>query len=123
MLDFRLYLLPTFNGTATQAQYADLAERFESDQPYEVGTVVALGGEKEITASAEAANNNVFGVISGKAAYLMNAGAGTDETHPAVAMQGRVPVKVEGECRRGDRLISAGNGIARAANEGDSNSV
>lgn len=116
---FQTVFATTFNGTATQAQYADLAERFESDQSYEVGTVVALGGEKEITASAEDANNNVFGVISGKAAYLMNAGAGTDETHPAVAMQGRVPVKVKGECRRGDRLISAGNGIARAAKDGE----
>jgi len=116
---FQTIYATTFNGTATQAQYADLAERFAADQTYDVGTVVALGGAEEITASSEAASSSVFGVISGRAAYLMNAGAGTDETHPAVAMQGRVPVKVEGECRKGDRLVSAGNGVARTAKEGE----
>ena len=45
----------------------------------------------------------------------MNARAGTNETHPAIAMNGRVPVKVTGIIRKGDRLVSAGNGIARAA--------
>jgi hypothetical protein len=101
-------------GKAVQAQYADLAERFEADAEYEPGTVVEIGGPLEITAASKELSENVFGVISTNAAYLMNAGAGTDQTHPPVAVQGRVPVKVIGRINKGDRLVSAGNGIARA---------
>lgn len=105
----------TFRGTSITAQYADLAERFEADQPYSAGTVVELGGIKEITAVGEELSEEVFGVISTRAAYLMNGSAGSDETHPAVAVSGRVPVRVIGKVQKGDRLVSAGNGIARAA--------
>lgn len=104
----------TFYGKSIQAQYADLAERFESDQPYAAGTVVAIGGTKEITAESDELSDEVFGVISTRAAYLMNGAAGTDETHPPVAVSGRVPVRVIGRVRKGDRLVSAGNGLARA---------
>jgi len=105
----------TFYGEATQAQYADVAERFHADMVMEPGTVVELGGLYEITSVTEDLTNNVFGVVSTKPAHLMNAGAGTDETHPAIAMNGRVPVKVIGQVNKGDRLVSAGNGFARAA--------
>ena len=104
----------TFYGVSVQAQYADLAERFETDQPYDPGTVVALGGLKEITAETEELSEDVFGVISTRAAYLMNGAAGSDTTHPPVAVNGRVPVRVIGKIRKGDRLVSAGNGLARA---------
>lgn len=103
-----------FIGTSIQAQYADLAERFHADAEYVAGTVVAIGGEKEITAAAEELSETVFGVISTKAAYLMNAAAGSDATHPAVAVNGRVPVRVIGQVKKGDRLVAAGNGLARA---------
>jgi hypothetical protein len=101
-------------GKAIQAQYADLAERFESDGVYSPGTVVELGGPAEITTAVEELSENVFGVISTRAAYLMNSGAGTNQTHPPIAVQGRVPVRVIGRIRKGDRLVSAGNGMARA---------
>jgi hypothetical protein len=104
----------TFYGVSIQAKYADLAERFSTDQPYPAGTVVALGGVNEITAAAEDLSEDVFGVISTNAAYLMNSGAGSNETHPPVAVQGRVPVRVIGAVRKGERLVSAGNGLARA---------
>lgn len=107
----------TFHGVATSAQYADLAERFEADQAYEPGTVVALGGDKEITLVADELSEDVFGVISTDPAYLMNSKAGTDATHPAVASVGRVPVKVVGPVKKNDRLVSAGNGLARAASK------
>jgi hypothetical protein len=110
----------TFYGTAVTAQYADLAERFEADAEYTAGTVVALGGINEITKEQDELSDNVFGVISGKAAYLMNdAYDKTDETHPAVAMSGRVPVNVIGPVAKGDRLVSAGNGLARSAGKGE----
>jgi hypothetical protein len=106
-------------GTAIHAQYADLAERFEADSEYSPGTVVELGGSAEITAAVEELSENVFGVISTRAAYLMNSGAGTNQTHPPIAVQGRVPVKVTGRIRKGDRLVSAGNGIARAGSRSE----
>ena len=111
-------LVANLTGTATAAQYSDVAERFASDSMYEPGTVVALGGAAEITAVAEEASDEVFGVISGEhqAAFKMNGGAGSDATHPYVAMTGRVDVKVMGPVSKGDRLISSSvAGYARAA--------
>jgi hypothetical protein len=121
---------PTIPGTVTgnwtltagsrfNASYADLAERFEADDYYEPGTVMELGGSAEITAVEEELSERVFGVISDTAGYLMNATAGDDRTHPAIAMTGRVQVKVIGQVRKGDRLVSAKNGYARTAKSGE----
>ena len=109
----------TVFAKATSAQYADVAERFAADEVLEAGTVVELGGAKEITKSTLALSENVFGVISTQPAHLMNGAAGNDQTHPPVAMTGRVPVKVTGVVRKGDRLVSAGEGIARSAKPGE----
>jgi hypothetical protein len=106
-------------ATATTALYADVAERFAADEVMEPGTVVELGGAKEITRATNDLSEQVFGVISTNPAFMMNGGAGEDDTHPAVAMTGRVPVKVIGRVRKGDRLVSAGNGVARAAQPGE----
>tara|TARA_R110000868_G_scaffold362744_2_gene624988 strand:+ start:4131 stop:5927 length:1797 start_codon:yes stop_codon:yes gene_type:complete len=106
-------------ATATTALYADVAERFAADEELAPGTVVELGGVAEITRSKQDLSENVFGVISTRAAYLMNGGAGEDNTHPPVAMTGRVPVQVVGVVRKGDRLVSAGSGVARAAQPGE----
>jgi hypothetical protein len=109
----------TIFATATSAKYADVAERFASDAEYAPGTVVELGGSAEITIANSELSESVFGVISTRAAYLMNGGAGSDLTHPPVAMTGRVPVQVIGIIKRGDRLVSAGNGLARSAKTGE----
>ena len=106
-------------ATATTALYADVAERFASDEVMEPGTVVELGGTKEITRATSELSEQVFGVISTNPAFMMNGGAGEDDTHPAVAMTGRVPVKIVGRVRKGDRLVSAGDGVARAAQPGE----
>jgi hypothetical protein len=106
-------------ATATTALYADVAERFAADELLEPGTVVELGGVKEITRAQSELSDQVFGVISTNPAFTMNGGAGEDDTHPAVAMTGRVPVKVVGCVRKGDRLVSAGEGVARAAQPGE----
>jgi hypothetical protein len=106
-------------ATATTALYADVAERFAADEVLEPGTVVELGGTKEITRSTQDLSENVFGVISTRPAYTMNGGAGENDTHPPVAMTGRVPVKCVGVVRKGDRLVSAGHGVARAARPGE----
>ena len=106
-------------GSRLSATYADVAERFAADAVYEAGTVVELGGSQEITRSLQDLSETVFGVISMHAAYLMNSGAGDDATHPPVAMTGRVPVQCTGVVHKGDRLVSAGNGIARSAQPGE----
>ena len=109
-------------GTATAAQYSDVAERFASDSAYTPGTVVALGGAEEITQVNEEASDEVFGVVSSldQAAFKMNGGAGNDDTHPYIAMTGRVDVKVIGSVNKGDRLISASvPGYARAATKAE----
>jgi hypothetical protein len=109
----------TVSGNQINANYADVAERFESDLIYDAGTVVELGGTAEITKVSAELSDKVLGVISTRAAYLMNSNAGTDATHPPVAMTGRVPVNTIGTIRKGDRLVSAGNGLARAAQPGE----
>jgi hypothetical protein len=107
------------SGNQINANYADVAERFEADVELAPGTVVELGGVNEITQVNTDLSENVFGVISTRAAYLMNSNAGSDATHPPVAMTGRVPVNVVGQVLKGDRLVSAGNGQARAAKAGE----
>ena len=109
----------TISGLQIDANYADLAERFEADAELSPGTVVELGGINEITQVNADLSENVFGVISTRAAYMMNSRAGTNATHPPVAMTGRVPVRTIGQVRKGDRLVSAGNGLARAAQAGE----
>jgi len=109
----------TIFAKATSALYADVAERFAADDVYLAGTIMELGGAKEITRAQEELSERVFGVISTQAAYLMNSGAGSDATHPPIAMTGRVPVQVIGKVLKGDRLVSAGAGLARAARAGE----
>ena len=109
----------TVSGNQINANYADVAERFHADEVLPAGTVVELGGDAEITKVRNELSDSVFGVISTRAAYLMNSKAGSDETHPPVAMTGRVPVNTVGTVRKGDRLVSAGNGLARAAATGE----
>ena len=106
----------TLSGTATSAQYADLAERYEADAVYAPGTVVKIGGEKEITAASP--SDDVFGVVSTNPAYLMNSDAGNNETHPAIALVGRVPCRVVGPVKKGQKLVVAANGVAMAAGHG-----
>ena len=101
----------TVHAKATSAQYADLAEIYESDLEYEVGTVVIFGGDKEITMSTMGADPRVAGVISENPAYLMN----SEATGQAVALQGKVPCKVVGQISKGDMLVTHSQhpGVAR----------
>jgi len=103
------------HATSTSAQYADLAERYKADMPMEAGDVVELGGREEITLCQNEYSPRAFGVISEKPAYLMNSEAGNNDSHPMVALKGRVRVKVKGTGHAGDRIVSAGNGEAKVA--------
>ena len=95
------------NVTASSAFYADLAERYEADAVYEEGTVLIIGGEKEVTVTSMFADTRVVGVVSKNPAYLMNKDAGNDATHPAIALKGRVPCKVIGHINKGDLLVTS----------------
>jgi len=100
-----------FQGTATAARYADLAENYLADVDYEPGTVLEFGGSQEVTV-AEDETRKVAGVVSSNPAYLMNSELQGDHV-VALALQGRVPCKVRGKIRKGDMLVSGGNGYAR----------
>ena len=104
------------HGTATTAEYADLAEMYTSDVSYEPGTVVKIGGEAEVTQTTIAECPEVFGVVSTNPAYLMNSAlAGTTV---AVALEGRVPCKAIGEVRKGQRLVTSDEpGVARIVSD------
>jgi len=103
----------TFQGTATSAQYADLAEKYETDEELDAGTVVCFGGDKEVTACEHEADHRVAGVISTDPAYMMNAGS----EGQYVALTGRVPCKVTGPVEKGDLLVSSSvKGHAKADN-------
>jgi hypothetical protein len=93
----------TIYGIASTALYADLAEKYESDRVYPPGTVVVFGGTHEITQSTTFADVSVAGVISTAPAYLMN----SDSDGQAVALKGKVPIRVVGKVNKGDLLVSS----------------
>ena len=99
-----------FQGTATAARYADLAEKYLADQEYEVGTVVVVGGTAEVTASSY--GELAIGVVSANPAFMMNKDL---EGGTYIALKGRVPVKVNGAVKKGDRLVAGDWGCAQVA--------
>ena len=101
-----------FTVSAT-AQYADLAENYTADAEYAPGTVVHFGGEQEVSICDVDMCSKVAGVVSTNPAYLMN--GRLESTYlVAVALVGRVPTRVRGPIRKGDLIVSAGEGHARA---------
>jgi len=98
---------------ATSAQYADLAEKYTADAEYAPGTVVAFGGSAEVTASTENGDRRVAGVVSTNPSYIMNGGL-EGANVVTVALTGRVPCRVTGTVRKGDLMVSNGDGTARA---------
>jgi hypothetical protein len=99
----------TIFGVSSSAQYADLAEKYVTDQEYPVGTVIAIGGDEEVTAATH--GDRAIGVISANPAYLMN----DSIKGQAVALKGRVPVLVQGAVNKGDKLAPAENAVGRAS--------
>ena len=103
----------TFSGVSTTAKYADLAENYLADAVYTPGTVLHFGGEFEVTQCDTDMCARVAGVVSTAPAHLMNTGLVGDNV-VALALTGRVPCLVQGTIRKGDMMVSAGNGRARA---------
>jgi hypothetical protein len=105
-----------FQGTATSAQYADLAEKYLTDKDYDVGTVVMIGGDAEVTASV--ANSRAIGAVSENPAFMMNKDL---EGGTYIALKGRVPVKVTGSVKKGDKLVAYEQGTAAVTQTPDVN--
>ena len=95
-----------FSGTATQANYADLAEKYVADVAYEPGTVLVFGGDNEVTICAEKGDRKVAGIVSTDPAYLMNNALEGDTVVP-LALTGRVPCNVIGTVAKGDMLVTS----------------
>lgn len=106
---------------ASSSLYADIAERYAADNAYEPGTVLTIGGEKEVTMCRKHGDVSVAGIVSKKPAYMMNSDAGNDDTHPYIALKGRVPCKVIGPIKKGDLLVTSSYpGYAEKCTENDS---
>ena len=88
------------SGTASSARYADLAEKYIADDEYSEGTVLAVGGKKEVTAATDS-HFRPLGVVSNYPAYLMNSDL---KNGTVVALKGRVPVRVIGKVKKGQPL-------------------
>jgi len=101
------YQAGILHTTATSAYYADLAERYEADAEYDEGTVLVLGGDKEVTTTNQFADTRVAGIVSKNPAYMMNSSAGNDNTHPYIALKGRVLCKVIGSIKQGDLIVTS----------------
>lgn len=96
-----------FNGIATRAKYADLAEKYTVDQEYTVGTIMMISNNDICEAVACEEHGMPIGVISEKPAYLMN----DDIEGQAIGLKGRVPVRVIGPVKKGDIIYSYKNGV------------
>ena len=103
-----------YQGRATSANWADLAEKYEADKEYDEGTVVAIGGDKEITEYRE--GMPLAGVVSFHPGVRMNVTEENmeDPLFPFVALKGRVPVKIKGSATKGDYIIADDNGLGVA---------
>lgn len=101
-------------GRAIHAVYADLAEKYLADDHYDVGTVVCIGGEQEITVSDIEYDTSVYGVVSVNPSYIMNSALHGGTT---VGLKGRLPCKVFGRVKKGDKLVNGANGYAIAMDE------
>jgi len=96
----------TAHVKATSAQYADVAERYQADADYPIGTVLVIGGDNEVTQSNMGGQTSIAGTVSENPGVLMNRGL-EGEHVVAVALLGRVPCRVVGVINKGDLLMSS----------------
>lgn len=94
-----------FIGEATSADYSDLAEYYHADADYIPGTIVKIGGGKEITQTTEQYDLDVFGIISTNPGVIMNEKMSSNPEYKHVALSGRIPVRVTGPISKGDKIV------------------
>jgi hypothetical protein len=106
------------SGSTLQSTFADLAERYAADAVYEPGTVLMIGGTHEVTLCTTKFSTAVAGVVSSNPAYMLNSAAGPNETHPYIALKGRIPCKVLGVIKKGDCLAASSTpGVAQSVGD------
>ena len=94
-----------FQGTATSARYADLAEKYTTAEELPAGTAVAVGGEAEVCPAT--ASNHCIGVVSTDPAYMMN----SESDGQYIGLKGRLPVRVKGVVNKGDAVYALSDGV------------
>lgn len=85
---------------------ADLAERYLADNKYNIGTVLVIGGNCEVTQSTSFSQSSIIGTVSEAPAVTMNKDLQGDNV-VTIALVGRVPCYVVGNIARGDMLVSS----------------
>lgn len=103
-----------FNGISTSARYADLAEKYTTGEDAPVGTIMAVCVHEDHETDVANLGDIPIGVISDKPAFLMN----SEAEGQAIALKGRVPVRIIGAVQKGDLIYVNGDGIGSAEGEG-----
>jgi hypothetical protein len=101
-------------GSTLSSTYADLAENYKANDTYSPGQVMEFGGDAEITMCNTDMSTKVAGIISTAPAFLLNDQYEIEGYTYSLALTGRVPCYVQGVVNKGDMLVSAGGGCARA---------
>lgn len=101
-------------GSTLSSTYADLAENYKANDTYSPGQVMEFGGDAEITMCDTDMSTKVAGIISTAPAFLLNDQYEIEGYTYSLALTGRVPCYVRGVVNKGDMLVSAGGGCARA---------
>ena len=105
-----------FIGTATSAEYADLAEKYSTEEELTPGTVVCVGSNEDAEVEASSLGSIAIGVVSTDPAFKMNSKA----EGQYIALKGRVPVRITGAVRKGQAVYVHDNGCASTVINGGS---
>ena len=98
-----------FQGTATQARYADLAEKYTTgDEDLPAGTAVAVGTDDCCEVQPAKASDMCIGVVSTDPAYMMN----SEADGQYIGLKGRLPVRVKGAVRKGEAVYAMDDGVS-----------
>jgi hypothetical protein len=96
-----------FQGTATTARYADLAEKYTVEKEWPIGTAMTVCSHSTHEACPASISSIVIGVTSENPAYLMN----SEIEGQAIGLKGRLPVRVIGPVKKGQAVYIWENGV------------
>lgn len=96
-----------FQGTATQARYADLAEKYSTAEELPAGTAVAVCTHEDHEVEPASASNLCIGVVSTDPAYMMN----SEAEGQYIGLKGRLPVRVKGAVKKGQAVYALEDGV------------
>jgi hypothetical protein len=105
-----------FEGTATSARFADLAEKYTVEEQHPVGTVMHVCEHPDHEIEPCQLDSYPVGVTSAEPAYLMNSELTNGQ---AIALEGRVPVRILGAVKKGQKVFVDANGCASTKYNGN----